>query len=90
VTLEKFFKVVGRYQRPRSNFEYWKFTVSYSLVEKAATESSCFAGIFNAVAELVGSLHVTKSCSVVRLDCRENRWILALREYKIASIKWAI
>jgi len=86
VTLEKFFKVVGRYQRPRSNFEYWKFTVSYSLVEKAATESSCFAGIFNAVAELVGSLHVTKSCSVVRLDCRENRWILALREYKIASV----
>jgi hypothetical protein len=85
MALKKLFQIVGRYQRPRTNFECRKFAVSYSLVEKAATESSCFAGIFNAVAELIGSLHVTKSFTVVRLDCRVSRWMMEQCQFVVKT-----
>jgi len=49
MALKKLFQIVGRYQRPRSNFEYWKFTVSNLLVEKAATEPCCDTRIFYTV-----------------------------------------
>jgi hypothetical protein len=87
MALEKFFQIVGRYQRSRSNFEYWKFAVSNLLIKKAAAESCCYTRVFYAVRETFICLHGTLSFSVVRLDCREYRWILALREFKIASVK---